>query len=303
LHLKMKVGRLVAFPYSSLSILRGGHFVNSKAFDGGRTTTGIFVANPTFLRNIYSFTMNINSGFVRGWMACVALLVALATATGVAAQNNPPGATTVVRLHGKARFTTDNQTWQTVKKGAVLQAGAVIQTAANSTVDLRLGGAGKDSKSSEPAEGILRLEPDTLLGIDQLASEGSGKDVELDLRAGQIAGNAGQLPAGARYEVKFSKGIAGVRKGIFHMASSGSVEVPFGETVVVILGADGNPVSNAVTSGKQFDAATGSTTAFHGEMPNPKSSPAPQPETETPSATPPGAMPKGPGLGGSLRKF
>lgn len=264
--------------------------------------TGNLVANQPHMRMIYS-SMKTFFDRLRGWTACVAVLMLLGFQTNAASPDSPPRGATVVRVHGKARYSTDNQTWQPVKKGTVLQAGNVIQTAANSTLDIRLSGNEKDSRSTEPAEGILRLEADTLLGIDRLSVEGEGnvppQDVELDLRAGQIAGNAGQLPAASHYEIKFAKGIAGVRNGVYHVSSSGFVAVPSGETVVVMLGTDGNPVTTVVSAGKQFNPNTGSVAKLQPGSTNP--SPVATPEQHEPAPVSPAQ--RGPGMGGSLRKF
>ncbi|HZV34691.1 MAG TPA: hypothetical protein VFB72_08985 [Verrucomicrobiae bacterium] len=238
-----------------------------------------------------------------GWTACVVVLMLMGFQTKAASPGSSPRGATVVRVHGKARYSTDNQTWQPIKKGTVLQAGNVIQTAANSSLDIRLSGNERDSRSGEPAEGILRLEADSLLGIERLSVEGAGnvppQDVELDLRAGQVAGNAGQLPASSHYEIKFAKGIAGVRDGVYHISSSGFVAVPSGETVVVILGADGNPVTTQVSAGKQFNPNTGSVSNLRPGSTNP--SPVATPEQHEPAPVSP--TQKGPGMGGSLRKF
>src|SRR5271170_1232095 len=47
----------------------------------------------------------------------------------------------VLRVQGAARYSTDNQKWQTLKVGDVLKPGCVIQTAEQSEVDLQLGGS------------------------------------------------------------------------------------------------------------------------------------------------------------------
>jgi hypothetical protein len=147
------------------------------------------------------------------------------------------------------------------------------------------------------------LEPDTLLNIDHLgAGTGAAQDVELDLRAGQIAGNIGRLPSGSRYEIKFSKGVAGVRSGIFHINASGVVAVPAGETVVVILGADGNPITTIVNTGKEFDPSTGMMKDISKSSSATTAAP-PDRAEPPPAAGAPNPTPRGPGMGGSLRKF
>ena len=56
------------------------------------------------------------------------------------AQSTKPGVVTVVRVHGEARYSPGGNEWHPLVAGKVLDAGAVIQSAANSTVDLVLSG-------------------------------------------------------------------------------------------------------------------------------------------------------------------
>lgn len=227
--------------------------------------------------------------------------LSLASELAIEAQSVTPAGATVTHLQGKARFSTDNKTWQPVKNGVVLGAGTMIQTAENSTLDLRLDG----TQSKERDGDTLRLSPNSVLAIDALSMDGNGapQDVELDLRNGELSGRIGQAIAGLRYEVKLPSGIVGVRNGTYRLTSSGVVDALSGELIVASVGQNGAALTKAVTAGHRLNVASGAITTI-------SDSATPLPPVKPPSSTEssgqgttsnPGQ--KGPGLGGSLRKF
>src|SRR5689334_5368975 len=71
--------------------------------------------------------------------ALVACGIALALVSSAAAQSVKQSSGTVVRIKGAARYSTGNNVWQPLSVGAVLRAGTLIQTAADSYVDVVLG--------------------------------------------------------------------------------------------------------------------------------------------------------------------
>lgn len=204
----------------------------------------------------------------------------------------------IVRVKGSARYSIDKKTWQTAKKGVSLPAGSVIQTAENSMLDVRLGAG-----STEPAAGVVRLEPNTVLGIDRL---GGGTDVGLDLSTGEINGHSGPLPADTHFEIKFSNGIAGVRGGDYHVTAAGVVDVHSGQTVVVFINADGTPVTKVVNAEQEFNPATGMVIVMPKssteDMPSTKSESKPATGTYAPIPANPNSA-RGEGMGGALRRF
>src|SRR5207244_3577028 len=80
--------------------------------------------------------MRKNLSFIKGLVACGLSLAMLMT---LSAQSMMQGKAKVVRIHGNARYSTGNNVWQPLRVGAKLKPGALIQTAANSYVDLVLG--------------------------------------------------------------------------------------------------------------------------------------------------------------------
>jgi hypothetical protein len=181
---------------------------------------------------------------------------------------------TVVRIQGAARYSTGNNMWQPLKVGTILRAGALVQTAQDSFVDVVIGD--QNQPSARPSAGsyhtykpvaeqdLVRLWADSVLSFDKLASVETGADVitetQLDLRMGKIFGTTKKLAAGSRYEVKIPNGVAGIRGTIYTLSSDGVVQVLVGSVVVAYTRPDGTVVTQVVTGGYQFDAKTGQVT-------------------------------------------
>jgi hypothetical protein len=244
----------------------------------------------------------------RALVAGMYLWLTLGIATEARSQNALPGGATVTRLQGKARFSTDNKTWRPAKNGAVLGAGTIIQTADNSTMDLRLGDGEVAAASKEREPDMVRLAPNSVLVIEALGTESSGSDmhqiVELDLRNGEMTGRVGQLVPESRYEVKFSTGVAGIRNGSYRVTSSGIIDAMNGDVIVASVGPDGVAVAKTVTAGHRLNVGSGMITAISSVPSGGTIQSKPQPPAESPSSGNfPSSNQRGPGLGGSLRKF
>ncbi len=230
-------------------------------------------------------------------------------AGSVTAQTDPPRTASVLHLQGQARASSDHMTWHKLANGSVIRPGTLIQTAENTTLDMVLAkpitGGGANAKPDQQDAGMVRLLGNSVLGIDQLSSEHVGddlvEDIELDLRAGEISGVAGKPAAGAKYEIKFAKGIVGMRGASYRMTAGGLVTVMAGEAVVVTAGADGSTNIKVVTSGNQFDPSTGMVSAISdATMPPPSRMQPTPPPAENPSAP---TAPKPPAAGRPLRSF
>ena len=64
----------------------------------------------------------------------------LALVSSAIAQSVKPCLVTVVRIQGEARYSLGDNAWHPLVVGKILRAGAIIQTAANSSVDIVLSG-------------------------------------------------------------------------------------------------------------------------------------------------------------------
>ena len=204
----------------------------------------------------------------------VACGVAFAMVFAVSAQTVKQGSAKVVRLKGAARYATGPNAGQLLKVGDIIKAGAVIQTAADSRVDLALGdGSAPVAQSTVPPistslsyapssdQNIVRLWENTLLGIDKLTETQTGADVvtetQLDLKAGHIFGSVKKMSAASKYEVKIPNGVAGVRGTVYDISAEGLIKVLSGSVVLAYVGPDGTVVTQVVGEAQQFDARTG----------------------------------------------
>ena len=195
----------------------------------------------------------------------------------VAAEGSVAVAATVIGLEGLARQTTDGRTWELLEKGDKLRAGALVQTGATNTVlDLQLGEA-QGADGSPLNSDRVRLFENSLLGLKKLSvrhlDTGSRREIELDLRSGQMQGitAVGALD----YEAEFPTGVLGIRTGTaqaqptsFILRASGAVTVFSGRVVVSL--ADAQPVPRVLKADQRFDPATRETTSLSADAPERK---------------------------------
>src|SRR5947207_1181834 len=114
------------------------------------------------------------------WGNVVALAAAALLSASTQAETKHNRA--VIRaVHGGAQVSSNKgQSWMPAKVGTFLGANSVVRTAPDGTVDLFLGDNGP----------VVRVTPDTSLGIDKLDLENTGIEkvieTQLDLRNGRI---------------------------------------------------------------------------------------------------------------------
>lgn len=213
--------------------------------------------------------------------------VVLALNNNASAQSTQQGVVTVVRIKGEARFSSGDTIWHPLTPGLTLGAGDVIQTGADSTVDLVLSdkaakvgfkpGDGSPIGSvinvaglpqyhtghqqSTPEQNVVRLQPDTVLAVDKFIFTQTGadtvSDTELDLRAGKIFGNVKKISAASKYIVKMPTAVAGIRGTVFLLAADGTVTVLQGSVVISAVGTGGQVVTTVLAAGDQFNPQTG----------------------------------------------
>ena len=203
------------------------------------------------------------------WLVACSLAVVMVTSLSAAGAKERTGK--VVRLKGAARYSTGNNVWQPLKIGTILRTGALVQTAANSRVDIVLGEAdlaptraiaGNVNAFQPKAEqDIVRIHEDTVLAFEKLATTDTGNDqiteTQLDLRSGKIFGTVKKLTPTSRYEIKLPNGVAGVRGTIYTISADGVVQVLVGSVVISWVAPDGTAMTQTVNGGYQFDARTG----------------------------------------------
>ncbi len=214
--------------------------------------------------------------FLSGLVACG---IALAMVSSLAAQTMVQGTAKVVRIKGHARYTTGNGVFQPLAVGAILKPGTLVQTekVKGSFVDLVLGEAGGaavqpasmamgESLSYQPSaeQNVVRVWEDSALAIDKLTSMDTGAglvtDTQLDLQRGRIFGSVKKMSTGSKYEIKIPNGVAGIKGTVYELTAEGVLKVAVGSVVLAYIGPDGNPVTQVVLTGQQFDARTGQIT-------------------------------------------
>jgi hypothetical protein len=137
----------------------------------------------------------------------------------------------VVRsVRGGAQVSNNKgQSWAPAKVGQFLGASSVVKTASDGTVDLFLGDNGP----------VVRVTPDTSMGIDKLDLENTGIEkvieTQLDLRNGRILGSVKKMAAASKYEVKTPVGVAGIRGTEYSIDARGKVSIITGSAVVVYV--------------------------------------------------------------------
>jgi hypothetical protein len=208
----------------------------------------------------------------------------LALATDAGAQTFKPSVVTVARIKGEARYSLGDNQWHPLVVGKVLGAGTVIQTAADSVVDLVLSGNGEPLPQARPtpdsisyardsevrgmvtyrptvAQNVIRMWGDTVLGIDKLTVSDTGadtiSDTELDLRSGRIFGSVKKISAASQYIIRIPNGVAGIRGTSFTISADGVVTVFTGCVVFSYIGPDGRPVTQVINGGFRYDLQTG----------------------------------------------
>ena len=226
----------------------------------------------------------------------VAGSVAALMVTTLAAQSAEQGVVKVVNIHGSARyFVSGDSNPHPLKVGTVLNPGSVIQTAADSYVDVVLnnanataspiasstsvmtvstsqGGGGHHPKVEQDA---IRIFENSVLGFDKLTINQTGAErvteTQLDLKHGRIFGTVRKLSASSKYEVKIPTGVAGIRGTVYLLSADGELSVlsslsdlskniPSGSVVLAYFGADGNVITQVVGDGQQFNTHSGQLT-------------------------------------------
>ncbi|MEI7808962.1 MAG: FecR domain-containing protein [Verrucomicrobiota bacterium] len=193
---------------------------------------------------------------------------------------------TVVRVEGLVSYSLGDGNWHPLVAGKYLPPGAQIRTGETGVADVVLGKAielpqakwqperislapdspvrGMVSYKPSAEQNVVRLTPNTTLGIDKLTITDTGadtvSDTELDLKQGKIYASVKKISGASQYTVKIPNGIAGVRGTLFSITAAGVVAVYDTHTGGLVLSQtqpDGSNKIYLVTSGQVFDPATG----------------------------------------------
>jgi hypothetical protein len=168
-------------------------------------------------------------------------LLAFLTAVSCPGADLQPGQAKVQAILGQAQFSKAGGPFTPLGPGMVLRAGDLVQTASSSAVDLYLG----------EIAGTVRLTESATLVVDKLMmgdSGGSGFDVQLSLRGGELLGLAKPVPGDSRFEIKVSNGIVHIVQGRFRVDANGRVVVLEGKAILAHVPSSGEASAHTLTA-------------------------------------------------------
>ena len=168
-------------------------------------------------------------------------LLAFLTSASCPGADLQPGQVKVQAILGQAQFSKAGGAFTPLGPGMVLRAGDLVQTASASAVDLYLG----------EIAGTVRLTESATLVVDKLMVSGpggSGFDVQLTLRGGELLGLAKPVPRDSRFEIKVSNGIAQIVQGRFRVDATGRVAVLEGKAIFAHVPPGGEASAHTLTA-------------------------------------------------------
>jgi hypothetical protein len=224
---------------------------------------------------------------IQVFVAAAICTVVLAFATTASAQTVKQGVVTIVRIKGDARYSAGDNVWHALKPGMTVGSGDVIQTGADSSLDIVLSdksaqvslrsNAGMPIGGALPIAGlpvkplqgrpaaleqnVIRLQANTVLAVDKFIYSQTGADTvtdtELDLRSGKIFGNIKKISAASKYIIKTPNGVAGIRGTAFLLGADGDVTVLQGSVVISQIGTNGQVFTSVLSAGEEYNPQTG----------------------------------------------
>jgi len=141
--------------------------------------------------------------------------------------------------------------WAPLEKDAILRTGDVIKTDDKSHADIMLG----------YNNGSFQLAPGSELAFDKLQYTLSAfevvHDTQLNLKSGKIGTAVRKMAPASKYEVKTTKGVAGVRGTRASIAANGDTTVAEGVVVQSLMMPDNTAKTFTIKKGMTLVAATG----------------------------------------------
>jgi hypothetical protein len=178
--------------------------------------------------------------------AAVAFLLLAISPANAATRPEPVAQARVAKLIGSAKYTDATGQSGPLLAGMYLGAGTTITTEIGSGVVLDFGPNGQ----------LLNLKDNSTLTIETLKRRDTGADMvtetTLNLEKGRIIGNVKKLSASSRFEVKTSRGVAGIRGTAFEIYAVGIFRCITGQIVVTI-----SNLSNPQSPPQSFTVAMG----------------------------------------------
>jgi len=208
----------------------------------------------------------------------------LALGVSVVAQTVKPCMVTIVRIQGEARYSLGDNAWHPLVVGKILGSGAIIQSAADSSVDIVLSGnpvampqaaispntisfapdpyiRGLVSYKPKVEQNVVRMWGNTVLAVDKLTQFDTGldtvSDTELDLRAGRIFLNIKKMSASSQFIIKIPSGVAGIRGFWGYIDFKADCALGEGNGVISQVNSAGTLVTQSFSGGNFYDSSDG----------------------------------------------
>jgi hypothetical protein len=239
---------------------------------------------PTLYYFAYRKITEVIMKNIKAFVSMAAFAVVTALTAPASAQDVKQGVVTIVRIQGDARYSAGDNVWHKLTPGMTVGGGDVIETGADSIMDIVLGEKSVQVHSNAgspiggvvniaglpitpihgqatPQQNVIRLQPNTVLAVDKFIYSQTGADTvtdtELDLRAGKIFGNVKKISAASKYIVKTPTGVAGIRGTAFLLGSDGSVTVLEGSVVISSVGLNNQVITSVLSAGDEYNPQTG----------------------------------------------
>jgi len=208
----------------------------------------------------------------------------LALGGNAVAQTVKPCLVTVVRIQGVARYSLGDNVWHPLLVGKILGSGAIVQSAANSSVDLVLSGdavampqavsapdaiapaadpnvRGLVSYKPMVEQNVVRMWGNTVLAVDKLTQYDTGvdtvSDTELDLRTGRIFLNVKKMSASSQFIIKMPNGVAGIRGSAGTADADTGIVAMIDGTAVEAWNINNQPFTSVINAGFQSNPQGG----------------------------------------------
>jgi hypothetical protein len=162
------------------------------------------------------------------------------------------GQVLVQSVQGLATCSTNRVTWVPLRPGAVLGAGAILKTEADSTADLILKYSGS----------VLRMMPDTEIEVAKLDVTEAGEEIitetSLQLKSGSVIGSQRKLAKPSMFTINLPGGVVTIQGTEYVVRADGAVSCLSGAVSVIYnLPRNRGSVKVVVPAGYSFDPATG----------------------------------------------
>jgi hypothetical protein len=182
---------------------------------------------------------------------CPATVILAAIGLSTASAEIQSGEVRINSIQGTVTYSTDHSTWRAVTPNQVLQSGAELKTAADSSADLVFDYSGT----------VLRMAPDSVLELAKLDKELAGEntivETSINIKAGSIVGSQRKLAKPSKFEIVAPGVLATIRGTEYAVGADGKVACFTGAVSVNYDSPRGGSLETMVPAGFSFDRLSG----------------------------------------------